>query len=781
MKLIKYLGLGIGALIAVGLVLFFILRSTLAPTYSGEVSLPGLIRDVDVYYTSHGIPHVYAENERDLYYSLGYVQAQDRLWQMDLLRRVGSGRLAEILGPDLVGVDKLFRSLGINAKAADQAKTLAQNPQMHELAKAYIAGINAYVASHPKPLEHLLLSVDVEPFTIENMYHVVGYMAFSFAAAHRTDPLLTEMAQQLDSVYLAELPIHYRPGDGANQTVHGEFVNFSNEISQVIEGSNIPMFMGSNSWVLGPKKSSGGNTLLANDLHIGYAQPSVWYETHVTSPAVENYGYYLCGYPFPILVHNQQFATGLTMFENDDIDLYKEVLNEQKTAYLFQNEWLPVSTRNEIIKVKGDHDVSFEISSTQHGPIVTTVLGDSTLVDPLAMNWTYVSANGPVDQATYKLTDVKNVEEFVEAAQMIHAPGLNVMYGDAAGNYVWWASAWLTKRDDESRSKFIVDGSIDSIPGLYPTTSNPHAINPPIGYVHSANQQSVGSDSIYFGGYYYPMHRSDKITSALSSKDNWSVDDVKALMMNNESDLMQQIQPVLINAADDKTELLDYLASWDGSMTEASFAPTVFQTWLFEIMRLAMHDELGGKMWDGIVQTVLMRRNYTTLILNDTSVWWDDINTPEVENRNMIIKKAYINSIEKLTKELGDDFTEWSWGSQHTLTHKHPMAINSLMEIMLNVGPFPISGGDEVINNQGHNYTDGVRFPVTFGPSTRRIIDFSDPRNNSWSINPTGQSGNIFSPYYDDQAEMFVNGEFRKMIMNHDEIKRSQLLLKLRP
>ncbi len=764
---------------------FSYIKKSLTPQYQGEISIPGLPAEVEVYFTEYGIPHIYSQRETDAYFALGYIHAQDRLWQMDLLRRVGGARLSELFGADLVKTDIYLRTMGIAKYAQESADRLrSENSKTLELTEAYIRGINTFIDEGPGTLEHLLLGIDMTPYTLENVFEVLGYMSFSFANAQKTDPLVTELYQKLDSSYLQDLPLFHEAGNIIIPVSNSPTSNLVAETNKVLSKLPLPLFVGSNSWVLGPEKTNTGNSILVNDPHIGYAQPCVWYEAHLSHDEGEFYGYFLGGYPFPPLMHNAHAATGLTMFENDDIDFYIERVNpNDPTKYWHKGQWVPFETRQELINIKGGQDTTVTVQTTVHGAIVSDIL-DKPLPEKVSMYWVYNQRPNDSFDATYLLTKVKKAEDVAAAAAMIHGPGLNVMFGSNRGEYAWWASGALIYRKDERTSKTFRDGAsgLAEPDSLRPFHANPKSVNPGQGFVYSANNQPGDVDGTWYSGYYLPDDRAERINQILVRDEVFGVDDMKKMLLDNESVLFRNIKETLLAEIEDQEpEIRNILNSWQGTFNADEVAPTIFQRWTFEILALAFGDEMDSLLWESFRSTHLFKRSIEPLVVNEESVWWDNINTTEVETRKSIVVDAFQKTVQGLSEEMGSDLTKWTWGQAHTLTHGHAMGVNPTLGKLLNVGPFSVPATNEVINNLGFRWTGSTVHKTTFGPSTRRIVDLADPRNNSWSVLPTGQSGNLFSAHYDDQAQMFVNGDFRKMMMNEEEIKADGKRLLLIP
>ncbi|MEP1032317.1 penicillin acylase family protein [Ekhidna sp.] len=784
MKILKILATVILLLIIAVASYAFYIKSILTPSYSGEVQINGLTESTEIYFTAYGIPHIYAKNQADAYRSLGYIHAKERLWQMDLLRHVGSGRLSELFGPDMIQVDKFLRTMGLSSYAkASSESYIKRNHESLPLIQAYLDGINHYIATNPKPFEHTILGLQVQPFEVQNVFETLTYMAFSFSNAHITDPVLTELSTKLDSAYLQDLNIYHYKGESTLQSFDDRYSKQAKQTITVLSQLNIPEFIGSNSWVLSGEKTKNGKVILANDPHIAFSQPAVWYEAHLVSPENEYYGYHIPGAPFPLLMHSEKQAIGLTMFENDDMDFYvEEIHSEDSMMYLHKGQWKEVGLVEEVIKVKGENDYTFNIRSTIHGPIVSDILQDEPLDDIVSMHW--VTSNYPnyMIEAIYGFVTSENINELESAASRIHGPGLNIMYGDSAGNIAWWAVGKLIRRRDERTSKTFYDGTsgLDDPDSTYAFNKNPHAINPPWGYVHSANNQPDTVEGILYSGYYLPDDRSERITEILNPSSNATVEDMKMMFLDDKSMMQEAIKGILLHAIKDtkRGDILRSLLTWKCDFNKDDSRPLIFQKWVNEILKAAMKDEIGESLWPVYKKSHTYKVSAEYLIKNEKTLWWDDLNTEEQETRSVIIQKAFEITLSHLEEIWGKDYTQWKWGDAHTLNHKHAMGD---VISFLNVGKFSVSGANEVINNMGYTYQEVPEQTILFGPSTRRIVDFGDVRNNSWSILPTGQSGNYFSPYYDDQALMFANGEFRKMEMNYDSINQSKNKLVLKP
>ena len=754
----------------------------LKPTYEGEQKLKNIQKETTVYFDDFGVPHIYANSQRDAMTALGYVHAQDRLWQMELMRRIAPGRLSEMFGSKLLKTDKFFTGLGINENSEKAIAKLDKNSQAYQLTLAYIDGINQYMEEGKTPVEFQILGLKKDKFTLKDVYNIFGYMSFSFAMAQKTDPLLTDIRNKLGPEYLKDFGLDGSLGITKIKNFDGkaiEYAEISRSVASLLDNSPVPAFIGSNSWVIAPQKTKNGKVIFANDPHIVFSQPCTWYEAHIVVPDYEIYGYYLAGTPFPLLAHNRDYAYGLTMFENDDLDMFQEEENpNNKNQYKTVNGFQNYKIRKEIIKVKDSSNVVLEIRETQHGPIMNDLLDGVKGNKPVAMSWIYTQQTNQILEAVYSLSHTKNLVDFRKGVSLIAAPGLNIMYGDAKGNIAWNTSGKLYKLDKSVNPNFILDGTngVDDQKEFLDFSKNPHAINPSWGYIYSANNQTEAVDDYLYPGYYLPQDRAKRISSLLEPKNNWTKEDVGQMINDNTSSITPSVVKNLILALDLKSlsnnekQAIEILEKWNGSNNLKDVAPTIYNKWIYNYLKNTFQDELGETDFKMLLSTHIVKQIIEPQSKNENSVWWDDVTTKnKKETRAEILIKSFHESIAIIENQLGKDLNSWTWERVHTLEHQHPLGKVAALRGVFNIGPFNVPGSTEVINNLFFDFTDSGEYAVKGGPSTRRVIDFSDIEN-SMSVLPTGQSGNPFSKHYNDQTEMYNAGKFRKMKMNKEEI-----------
>jgi penicillin amidase len=760
---------------------------TLYPTYEGELSLENLSENVTVHFDENGVPHINAETQKDAYTALGYVHAQDRLWQMELIRRIAPGRLSEIFGDKLVETDVFFAGLGLVEDANESIAKIDINSEAYKLTMAYLDGVNQFVEEGATPIEYNLIGLEKTKFTVNDVYNVFGYMSFSFAIAQKTDPLLQEIKEKLGDNYLAELEIPVYSNTALLKSEKNPIVkaSFAKAMTAMYEQLPISPFIGSNSWVIAADKTKNGKVIFANDPHIGFSQPSVWYQSHIKTPDYEMYGYSLALTPFPLLGHNRDYAYGLTMFENDDVDFYieknnPENLNEYETPAGFST----YKTVQKTIKIKDAPDTTFTVKISRHGPIMNNLLKQIDDQRPIAMQWIYKKTDNQIIDVGYQISHAKSLHDFKEGAKLLHAPGLNMMYGDAKDNIAWIASGKLYKYRDSINTKLYLDGASgkDEILSYVDFEDNPQSINPASNYVYSSNNQPDTIAGILYPGYYLPEDRGQRIEQLLEVKNDWTQEDVQQMIFDVTSPVVPQVIANLVaslkteNFTKNEQEALQNLKDWNGEYKKEDTAPTIYNRFLYEFLEGTFKDELG-ESFPMFMQTPLMKKMIAVQAKKTVSVWFDDVTTEPKETKSDIVQRSFINAISFLENQLGDTVSLWSWSKVISVEHGHALAAGGeTLRKIFNVGPFSMDGGNEVINNQLFTLNETGIYKVKAGPSTRRVIDFSNIEN-SVSILPTGQSGNVFSKHYKDQAQKYLNGEFVKTILNKDEIERSKNLL----
>ena len=798
MRLLRNLIIGLSLLVLIaGLVGYFWMRSS-RPDYNAELRLPGLSKPVEVFFDDHAVPHIYASNERDLFMALGYVHAQDRLFQMEMIRRLADGRLSEIFGEKTLSTDRFFRTMGFRQHARTSVANLMQDSTRPHVqaALAYLRGVNHYVAHGKKPVEFSVLGIEGTPFSMEDIEVIISYMGYTFTGAFKAEAVATTIASRWGTDYLKDIfsnwpdsswKIPVQPGGlQADSTLAMVFLEMADKAGDLGRNLPYPTYNGSNGWVVSGKKTKSGKPILANDTHIAFAQPSVWYEAHLECPGFSIYGNFLAGTPVPALGHHDAAGWGITMFENDDMDFYREKLNPENANQVWNKDhWEDLQVRKEIIKVKGGEDVVLEVKRSRHGPILNGAFdGIREYTDPISMWWIHDQFPSTHLQAFYKLSHADRVSEARNAVSLLTSPGLNIMWADTTGDIAWWAAGKLPIRPAHVNPNLILDGAsgADDPTGWLPFDMNPQILNPARGVLYTANNQpeDMGSGSV--AGYYVPSNRARRIEELIfNDRNDWTEASMREVINDHTSstfpEIILQIMP-LIDTTKLRPEAMGpfhALSAWDGTHELTDVEPTIFYKYLYTIYRDAVRDELGHEAFKSFLQSLTLKRNTRSLLLNDSSRWWDNTLTPQRETRAQILTKAFDEAACRLENQLGDEMDQWYWELVHKLEHKHPLgAIPVIGPMLFNVGPYDVPGGQETINNLDFSLDSTGEYQVSSGPALRRIIDFGRS-SDRFSVNPTGQSGHPLSPYYDDQAELFATGGKRREWLDRKDIERVKI------
>jgi penicillin amidase len=809
-----FLVLGLVGILGLGAGLFHLAR-TRQPHLDGTVTHASLDKPVRVVRDDWGTPHIFADNEADASFALGYVMAQDRLFQMEVFRRLSQGKLAEIAGPLAVPVDAIIRSFRLRQHAEEfLADEAGQYPEVRRVADAFVAGINHCLDTEPLPFEFTVLGIRPRPFTPVDSLTVAAIMPITFADGLRGDAifsLLEEKHPNLDIAslfpgYSREAPVtvmesldeatayaaaHWStppapavPGAAAESVaVLNTLVSHLQTVSDLLGPQ-----LGSNSWVLGPTRTKSGKPILANDPHIGFTNPSVWYEAHIRYGEHDLYGHYLALIPYPLLGHNRNYAWALTMFANDDVDLYRETFHpDDPGKVMYKGEWVDVKTETETIRVRFGKDRQCAVRSTPHGPVITDLLRllEGYEGADVALSWVWQHVPYTDIAGFYRMAHAQDCDDFAAGVALITSPGLNISYADREGNIAWWAAGKVPIRPKHVNSKRLLDGASgqDEILGYIPFDQNPQLRNPERGYIVTANNLStvkpVGPIDL-LEGYWQPGDRAGRIEQLLDVNNAWTLDTLRAVQFDDTAYAASGIVPVVLDAVTRAREslspreqqALDAFARWDYRHSIDSVGASIYQVFCDALMRQALLDEMGDKCFRGYCTLADHWNFFKYFIKTPESPFWDNLATPVRETRDDIIVGSFRETAAVLGKRCGDDVSRWTWGSIHTMEFKHPFGYLPLLGRIFNVGPFPASGGAQVINNMLY-MSGGYDFDVLGGPSTRRLIDFADPEH-SLTVLPTGNSGNFMSSHYSDQAPLFMKGEYREPRLTTEQIAAHQ-------
>lgn len=791
------------------LVLFIVLTGAIAgyfwlksavPDYQGDLHLKGLHAPVRCTFDNHGIPRIEAGDMHDLYLAFGYIHASERLFQMEILRRAGKGTLSEIIGSPVLKIDVMMRTIGLPACADSSARLFEKlkGQPIYQDAEAYIQGINAFMTEGPTPEEFSILGIPKNEFTIHDMFAISGAMSFSFSMAQKTDFFVDHIYRNYGNSYLDDLGIvqdssirlpnvHSLPTSNNssfnNHNIKEDLALTFAEIESILP---FAPFSGSNSWVVGPNKTKDKKVIFCNDTHIGYTLPQTWYEADLRCPSFHLYGHFLAGVPFALVGRKDQLSWGLTMFLNDDMDFYEEKFADNDHV-IYKGESTNVSRHRQTISIKGHTDTTIEVINTPHGPIVSGIFDGMDQLAPkaISMKWTYTLLPNQTVQAFYGLNHADNLQNFESYLPLIHAPGLNIEYGDDSGHYAWWACAALAERPENMNSLIVQNGSDGSAEwsGFMPFSSNPKQVDPPVGFVSSANEQQGLVNGKPYPGYYKPKARGNRIKELLSKENEWNIEKMKTLITDvvNEADaatLTETGEVIRKVHNENSLSLINYsfLFAWDGSYELKNPEPTFYHTLMQNILSLAMADELGQAYYSVFSTSHQFEFAKYALIKNNRSPWWDDVTTKDKkEKRSDIIMRAFERTVATLTEQYGRNPKVWNWRKACALEIRHPLGEVAVLRPIFNIGPDPVSGGTETILQSGFHYKSEGEFKAIYGSQMRIITDYAHP-DSGLNITPAGQSGHLLSPYYADQSTMYRERKFRLQHFSSTTSDRHQVL-----
>jgi penicillin amidase len=770
---------------------FFVIRRNF-PAINGTINVAGLQSQVEVYRDSWGVPHIYASNPHDLFFAQGYVHAQDRFWQMEFWRRIGSGRLSEILGESGLENDRFIRTVGWHRTAAQELEQL--DDEGRAVLEAYAEGVNAYVSTHRGRLglEFTILGLtgvkfDPEPWNLLNTltwakvmaWDLGGNMDSELLRAHIVARLGTPAVGALVPPYPDDYPVIV-PHPLARTTLEA-LPEAAFDLHPLGTGDDI----GSNNWVVAGSRTETGMPLLANDPHLSIQMPSIWYEIGLHCDPVGSdcpynvVGASFAGSPGVIIGHNEHIAWGVTNLGPDVQDLFIERINpENPNQYEYQGQWLDMEVVREEIRIAGEEEpVVMNARLTRHGPIINDVAGGTEDEwffgwQPLALSWTALQP-GTLMRSVLLLDKATNWEEFREALRYWDVPSQNFVYADVEGNIGYQAPGRIPIRASGDGSMPVPGwtGEYEWVESI-PFDELPRAFNPPEGYIVTANNAVVRPNYPYFLGMdWAPGYRARRIVELIEADPSLSIEDLQAIQGDSSPVYAQDVLPHLLTLSSDEprlAEALDLLRAWDGRAVRDSAGAALFEAFRLHLTDLTFGDELGEQLLRRARGNAMVA--LVDVLADPASSWFDDVTTLQVETRDEILLRALEEAVEELTETLGRNMTRWRWGDLHTATFENQSLGQcgiGLIEAIFNRGPVPADGSIATVNNTG--YSPSEPYDVGIVPSYRQIVDLGD-FTRSVSMHTTGQSGHPYHPHYGDMIDPWRNIEYHPMLFDKESI-----------
>ncbi len=767
----------------------------------GKLHLQGLHEPVEVLTDSYGVPHIYAHNEDDLYFAQGYMHAQERLWQMEINRRVGSGRLSELFGPIAIETDRFCRRLGMHRSAAKEVTRLSTHNS--RVLNAYALGVNSFIENnaHRLPIEFTILGFKPTPWSPADTIQWSKMMGWNLGGNWETELIRArivskvgpERAAQLESGYDAQHPLIIPSGVAYS----GVNLGLLEQYEQLKELSGFGMLGGSNNWVVDGTMTATGAPILCNDPHLGQAAPSIWYECHLVAGDIDVVGASFPGAPGIVIGHNQHIAWGVTNAVSDVQDLYIEKVNPHNPhQYEFQGQWENATVVREEIRVKGQKELLVEeVIITRHGPILTstpqhrdTTSQNGTAKElPLALRWVGLEQCN-ILSSIQKINRATNWPEFREALRDWDVPAQNVIYADKEGNigYVMAGAIPIRAKGQALLPSPGWTGEYEWT-GLIPFDELPQSFNPEQHFIVTANNRVVDDTYPYYiTNEWLNGYRAQRITDLLTQKHKLTPIDMASIQADQYSLPAVEIVPHILGIATSTSlekDVQDILRRWNFVLAPKSAGAAIYTTFLRRLEFLVLSAVLGDdetllQAYMGKGTNILASANgYASrskpllirLLKTQDDTWFA---TSAITNGPTSWKEAlshaFTATVEELRETFGDDLTRWQYGAIHTMTYNHTLGSVKIFAPFFNRGPFPV-GGDIDTVNMGASLPNDPKTVITV-PSYRQIVTLAD-MNNSLSGHAPGQSGHPASKHYDDFIQMWLSVDHHPMLVEHERIE----------
>ena len=771
--------------IVLSIVLFKYIFHVSLPQYSGEKQLPGIDDSVEVFFDEYAAPHVFATNEKDLFYVSGYLMARERLFQLSLAAASGRGELSLFIGDDKLSSDIYLRTFGIPFIAKEMDKRL--DDKTRKLLSAYCQGINDWIdeSENNWPVEFRILRSKPIKWKTSDVIAFSRLMAYELQQSWKGEIIMGAMVEQFGIKYAKAL-FPNDPDDIMIASPYNKMSAFYNKISREEKKirSLIGMdgtVMGSNSWVVNGEKTESGKPILSNDPHLGTKQPSWWYEMHLKGGEFNISGACLPGMPIPIIGQNENAAWGFTNIMIDDMDFFIETIHpEYPNKYKHDDTWKDITVRSETIKLKSGADTTIMVRSTHHGPIISDIHDSlKNSKKQISMTWAghFMSDELPT---LIKMATIKNWDDFSNAVKTFSVPGQNIIYADINGNIGWRPAVKIPIRKNAKNllPRPGEDSSYDW-EGFVPFNEMPFLLNPEKGFIATANNKTIGdSFPYYISNQWASPSRIKRIEQMIMDRMFTNVDFMQEMQMDQKSHLALEIVNHLLQTKSNGNELINkghsILSEWDFIESPDSKGALVYHYIFNALLKNTYGDEMKkigeNYLIDFVNQPMVPVRSMISLLRTSNSIWFDDINTNEIESKVDILKKSIVDGIMLLEKDFGKNEKNWKWSTTHTITQSHAMGSQKILNILFdfNLGPFPSGGSSGSINKAEYKLLKD--FDVAVAPSMRRIVDFNN-LNETKFILPGGQSGLQNSPHYKNQSTLYKLGKYRTTYFDENYIR----------
>ena len=751
---------------------------------SGDIQVNGLHAPVQISHDAFGTPRIVAKTDHDAYFSIGFKHASDRLWQLEVQRRLVQGRLSEILGADALPQDIWMRTLGIQDAAKQSAKYLTQDTI--DALQAYSNGINAWVAqASALPIEFSIFGIRPEPWSMYDSLSTQKMFAYFLSGnmfdEERRDLLLQHLTpEQLKFFY------SYDPLNVLAEARKPLDINLIATKDILIEFGIGHKFTGSNAWVVSGKHSKTGHPILANDPHLALELPALWYAASLKGDKLDVSGMTIVGLPMIIFGQNANIAWGGTNLQSDQQDLFVETISpEHPDQYKNEDDWEQFNSHQETIKIASDfpsflnqalQPVNMIVRKTARGPVISDTRSNSDQI--LALRWAALDHEDRTIESFFNIQYAKNWDEFRQSLALLKAPGLNFLYADRAGNIGYQVAGMMPERKSGIGILPQVASSSSDWKGYYDFNLLPSIFNPENGFIVSANEAINHSKELIISHEWAPSARYERITELLKQ----TVADKKLLDIND--------MAVIQNDKKDKTaiELLPYLKifnaenqheidaiaelnKWDGSFNSDSVGATIFVTWSYYLTH-EIFDPVLRQSWqrperEEILASTVDQINWSrlaTVLASDAHNW---CKKNQAERCALELKNSFHNALKQIEKISGTkNISKWHWSRVSRTEFSHqPFGSIKGLEMFFNKTAHYSASANSI--NASNNHFDSYKgYIQNFGAGFRQVIELDEKRSHEYMIS-TGESGNVMSPHFDDMIDSFSAAKLVPFVLDN--------------
>lgn len=787
-KIAKYISIILVVIIIVSLAGTVSLVRSAWPDYKKDVKLESKLHngEAEVYRDQWGVPQIYAKDNYSLFFVQGYVQAQDRLWQMEMNRIIGNGELSKYFGNGFVELDYYMRTIGLKRVAESSYGLL--NEETKENLNAYVDGVNAYLEKNEKslPVEFKVLGVKPDKWNAGDVLTTCNIMVTYMSYNYLIEIMRAKIVATLGEEAVNELFLY----EEENEIMVPEDLDdyrWLNEESGTLDlaflNKSYAQKWGSNNWVINGEHTKSGKPILCNDTHISLSMPSMWYEMGLHSDNYNVSGYSLIGAPYVVIGHNDKISWGITNVTTDVQDLYVEKLDDidNPKQYYYKDEWHDLKIEKEKIEVKESDTIERNVYYTEHGPLVNEAMEIGK--QPISMKWTLYDGNTLLNAVT-AINQAGNWSEFREGLREWNNAAQNFVYADVYGNIGYQNTSKVPIREKYHQGLLPVPGWTGTYEwkGYVPYDELPSQYNPEEGHIVTANNKTVSNDyEYYISDDWSADYRVSRIKELLSQTENATIEEMERIQLDTYSIPAEKLVPYFINIqTEDEIEkaAIGILKNWDYKEDGDSAAAAIFEVWYNKLVTRVINDNLNYRTnqdyqpSDRFLDYADFHYPFMIQIMNDnTNHWFDLKDTEETETRDDLLKMTLKETMKELKIKKEKDLSKVEWGKIHSVTLRDSAfgsAGIGIIEKIFNSSTYGYNGGNVTINVGGYGWEGD--YSINFGTSQRMIIDMND-FDNSVNINSSGEVQQIFHKNREDQTKFWTSGEYKTFLFSKEKIE----------